>query len=451
MGRMLRPLAVLLWLPLGCSFSGAAGGDGGPRPDARPDAPPPDAALVDADPVCDPISVRLLVNDEEWSEGDAPRALFPGDSVLFNAATSCSPDGNLDFTWDLGGGAFVARGGAATGPIIEVYPDASGPLTLTLTLSSGGDEAVAEIDFAVGGFALLELAATTAVHRMVAGDGELWMATESGAFTATLADLDNGGLDYPAVNSIPDTPAATIPSPVHHVSYDPTGDVVSFAADAGDTGFFFDRGTPDITEAVIVDPEAEGETIAGLGPLAGGGLRVVTSGGTRTTTDYAAFDVEHAQTGLEVIRPQGAELLGGGDQLYQLAEPIAPRNIFDDDPEPLDGIRALFVDAGGQLWIGSDSGSADHGVAIIEDFADASIDTELLGTSIRHIAQDATGDMWVATGGGVARYKADWQEWVILDTDHGLTEIDVASLIVDEAGGRRAILVGTASGLFVLR
>src|SRR5690606_22925072 len=103
------------------------------------------------------------------------------------------------------------------------------------------------------------------------------------------------GLDYPAVNSIPDDPSATIPSPVHHVAYDATNDVVSFAADAADTGFFFDRGAADITAALAVDPDAEEEQIVGLGSRAGGGLRVVTSGGTRTTTNYIDFTAEHAQ------------------------------------------------------------------------------------------------------------------------------------------------------------
>lgn len=432
---------------LACNFAGSPGNKS--NPDARvADAAPSDAG-VDANPICDPITLRLTVDGETWTDQDPRRVRRTGDTILLNAATSCSPTGNLSFNWDFKGGSFVPRTMPAEGPIVEVYADKINNRNLTLTLSDGTTDVVADVQFAIRGFAALDKFGASAplVKDLADGGNQLWIATGAGAFTTPLADLDNGGNDYTDVSSIPATPTDTIPADVDMVAFDSDNDVVSWVslADDATAAYVFDRGADDIVKTTVTS-----DTVRDIAPLAGGGLRVVTSAGTRTTTDYTAVTDEVNQAGLRVAVVQGADLIGGGDQLYLLdADPSDnPRSIFNNGD---DGIDTLFVDADGKLWIGSDIGDNDHGIGIVDDFADATVTTQLLGTKIRQIAQDADGDLWIATDAGLVRFKSDWGTFITMDKDNGLGDADVRTTLVDEGGGRKVIFAGTSGGLFVLR
>ena len=432
-----------------CRFNGAPGGAGA---DASPDAAtdgPVDAG-TDADLVCDTMTLNLTIDGVELTDFSTDLPYAVGDSIRLNAGASCSPTGNLTFAWDLGGGDFVSRSPALDDFFIEIYPDAAGDLSLSITIDDGkGAPLTRAIPIAGVGFAALEVFGagnTGVVSEMVIGDGRLWLASDQGAVSQDVAMLDTA--PYEGVNTTAGDTDPDLTGNITDVAYDGDNNVVSFLPDDGSALLFYDREADAINALTPVDTGLTG-TLVDVMPLANGGVRTLSTLQV-DTSDYSTFTLEWNRDQAVAVTVQGADILAGGTRLFRRMNAVnsEEREIFgaaDDD-----GIVTFFQDADGALWIGSGLGDADTGIGVIDDFNDATVTEHLLGERIRSIGQDAAGDMWVATENGVFRFKSDWDVWIQLGARHGLTTVNSHALLVDEAGGQNRILVGTATDLFVL-
>lgn len=428
-----------------CSFSG--GSSQGRPTDAAPDSGGGGMdAGADADPICDPLTLNLLLDGAPLTDFATKLPFAVGDSITLNAGASCSPTGNINFTWTLGAGHFGTRGSDLDNFFIEVYPDDVGDLSLAITVDDGGGSPVTQAIPIVGvGFGALDIfnGNPAAVNEMVIADNRLWLATESGGFTQPIDAL--GMRPYENINDFSTNTTATVPADVRDVAYDTDNDVVTYLPGDGSAAYFWDKGTDDITTYIPVDAMETG-TLVDAQHLAGGGVRLLTDLRAETSTDYAAFALEWNRDQAVTATVQNMELLAGGDRLFRFvdADNSDTREIFGNmDP---DGIATFFEDAGGALWIGSSS----EGIGVIDNFDDATVTPHLAGEDVRSIGQDAAGDMWVATGNGVFRFKADWGVWISLGAKHGLASTDDRALIVDEGGARDRILVGGADDLYLL-
>lgn len=395
------------------------------------------------------LTLNLTLNGAPLTDFDTPIPFAIGDSIALSAGASCSPTGNLNFSWKLGPGHFVARENELDGFSIELYPDEVGALSLEIAIDEGAGPPLRQTIPITGvGFASLDIfeGLTGSVDEMVIGGGSLWLATQGGAFTQGIGDLAT--VPYTKVNDLNVTSDVTIPTNITDVTFDSNNNV-SFLTGDGTAAFFFDgldikTFAPDTTSfGTMVDVQ----------PITGG-VRVLTTIQSATSTDYTLFPLEWTQNRAVVTTVHGADLLAGGERLFRKKVDVDEsdlKEIFGPGSDADDGIVTFFTDASGALWIGSDAGLADTGIAVIDNFDDATVDTHLLGERIRSIGQDAAGDMWVATATGVWRFKTDWNRWIQLGAKHGLTNIDTLSLIVDEGGGRNQILVGAADNLYRLQ
>lgn len=439
----------------GCSFRGGGNnpgdGDGdGDIVDAAPDGP--QGTLL-----CDPITIKLQSGGADVPLGDIRFPLTVGDSIAFNAGASCSPTGNITFSWTFPSGDFVVRdGGSKNQFFIEVYPDRSGDRVLTLTIDDGVSSPISEnITIATTGFQALDLGngSPVEVRETAFSNDRVWLATDSGAQSQTLNNI--GNTPYALVNddAAGGSPTAAIPNDVSDVAYDGDSDVVTFLAAGGAGAYFFDRGADDITTRGADETSLNGVFRDAL-PIAGGGVRLLTAMESETSDDtYTTFTTDWNQATTSVVINQGADLLAGGTALFRFvdADNSDTLEIFNQGNNDDDGIAVMFVDKDGKLWIGSGLGAADTGIGVIDDFDDNTVTEHLLDLEIRAIAQDANGDMWVATEAGIRRFKADWGVWIPLGTKHGLVEADVKTLVVDADPGRNQILVGTSADLYRLR
>ena len=431
----------------GCSFKGAAGqGDGDGDRDAAADGPD---IGTDANPICNPITLNLLLNGQELTDPSNLPRLTVGDSINLNAGRSCSPTGNLTFSWSFDANDYVNRGNVTNQFFIELYPDNPGVRTVTITIDDGTDQISQPLSFNSVGFRPLDIddddVTDVDVREIALSNDAVWLATDSGALTRALDMLDQ--VPYPDVNSTINMPTATIAADVSDVAYDPDGNFVTFIRADGTTVFFVDRNGDDITSRGS-DETADLGNYEDAAHMAGGGVRLLTTLQSETTTNYTDdFAKDWTRDLAQAIGAQGNDVLALGQRLYRQVNMTMSdeRELFGNMDD--DGLATMFIDSDGALWIGSTAGNADTGIAVIDDFMDMSIEEHLLGESIRAIGQDAAGDMWVATATGVHRFKSDWGIWIQLGTKHGLIDVDAKSLVVDEGGGRNQLLVGTAVDL----
>lgn len=437
-----------------CSFRGGgnSSGDGDGEIDASVDA----ADGVDANPICDPIMLDLQLNGEPIDDPAAPVTVSVGDSINLNAGGSCSPTGNITFDWTFVAGDFVNRAQSTNQFFIEVYPDRPGDRSITVTIDDGASSPISQpLLFRVVGFGAVDVGqgSSVQVNEIALSNDRIWLATDSEALTQ---NINNIGVNntYVTVNSDAANNTATIPTDVSDVAYDSDNDVVIFLSADGNDAYFFDRDmmVDDITSR-SASATADGGSYVDAMHLANGGVRLITDIAAETSTDYAMFAKEWNRDLAGVISTQGNMLLAGGFALYRFVDMNTSDTleIFNQGNNDDDGIAALFVDAGGQLWIGSDLGNADTGIGVIDDFDDNTVTEHLLGEVVRSIAQDAAGDMWVATDAGIRRFKADWNQWILLEAKHGLTDVDSNAVVIETIGAREEILVGTSTDLFRLR
>lgn len=106
-------------------------------------------------------------------------------------------------------------------------------------------------------------------------------------------------------------------------------------------------------------------------------------------------------------------------------------------------MTALLADRDGTLWIGTES----DGLARYHDgrFTTFGLDDGLPGLSVRALAQDGRGALWVATASGLARSAGSRFEAVPLP--EALAHQDVLAVLADRRG---RLWAGTRSGVAVL-
>lgn len=116
---------------------------------------------------------------------------------------------------------------------------------------------------------------------------------------------------------------------------------------------------------------------------------------------------------------------------------VAPAAVED---EPISTyIRRIFQDRDGTYWFGTTSdGVARYDGRSLHYYTTAE---GLSGNWVNAIAQDAVGDLWLATGGGVSRF--DGSRFTRYTTANGLPSDQVWCLLVDRNG---VVWVGTENG-----
>jgi signal transduction histidine kinase/ligand-binding sensor domain-containing protein/DNA-binding response OmpR family regulator len=111
---------------------------------------------------------------------------------------------------------------------------------------------------------------------------------------------------------------------------------------------------------------------------------------------------------------------------------------FDQEGWPKVGVRALFRDAHGTLWIGSGRGLASWDGASLTQHKGPET---LLRPNVHEIQQSRDGALWLSTGNGVLRYeKGAYRSFT---TAQGLPHNEVRSIHEDDAG---AIWIATYGG-----
>ena len=108
---------------------------------------------------------------------------------------------------------------------------------------------------------------------------------------------------------------------------------------------------------------------------------------------------------------------------------------------PADQVTALHRDRDKNLWIGTYS----HGVFRVSanQIAWYGIDDGLLNPTVRAIAEDDEGNLWIGSNGGLEQFRAG--TFISWDRRHGL-EDDFVRTIYEDRGGQR--WAGAADGLY---
>ena len=103
-------------------------------------------------------------------------------------------------------------------------------------------------------------------------------------------------------------------------------------------------------------------------------------------------------------------------------------------------IRRIFQDEAGNIWFGTnDDGVARYDGHSLHYF---SVEQGLAGRTVRGIAQDRQGYLWIATSGGLSRY--DGKSFRNFTAHDGLPDDEVWSLLLDRSG---VLWIGTAGGV----
>ena len=137
-----------------------------------------------------------------------------------------------------------------------------------------------------------------------------------------------------------------------------------------------------------------------------GALLIGTNRGGVARFDGHRFEpfvaTEGTFVGSLVKDAQGNMWLGGGDGIYRYDGTQLTR--VANEPGLANAVvRDAFVDAGGDLWIGTNGAGVKH----YDGKLLQTLTTEdgLAGNTVWSIEQDQEGDMWFATNNGVTRFR----------------------------------------------
>ncbi|HUB82769.1 MAG TPA: two-component regulator propeller domain-containing protein [Bryobacteraceae bacterium] len=94
-------------------------------------------------------------------------------------------------------------------------------------------------------------------------------------------------------------------------------------------------------------------------------------------------------------------------------------------------VVSLLIARNGEIWLGHQRG----GITVLAPDGARQYETRdgLAGGLVRTLYEDAEGNIWAGTGGGLSRFrKAHWTNWT---TAQGLPEGEIQGIVEDEAGG----------------
>ena len=428
-------------LLVGCSFDPSAnvagGGDGGPTGgDAGPDAGPCD----------EPLHAEMTVNGTASAASGEPFVtVLIGDSVQLSAAGSCTESGTIEYVWSItGDGDGDAIEGTAApdlaSAVVDVYPVARGDYTVTLAVSDGTSTSDPLSVFAFRAIAWQASAEALDIRDLATTTATLWVAASAGAYQLPLADVlgtpslvnDLAGGDDDIPNDL-SASAAGLGGTVWF-GHKPNDSLV-WRVDTDNGRVTAIDFTPNFEDAVVEDI-GRGET----------GIVLATRDGVVEAPDNQTFEAPLITAQSFAVTRGGSGGWAGGAKLYQL--PAGTEfDLFGVDDNK---IRAL-LEVDGEIWAGAD----DPGVAVFDPgtLTVTSIFTTANGlpsNKVRAIAVDTTGDVWLATDRGVARYKQDRAVWVAMGAGTGIGSIDVRAVTAVGAGAARKIIAGTHDGVSLL-
>ena len=439
-------------LVLSCGFDPPGINDREPGPDAGPG------------PCMQAVRVLATVGEQAISDGRTEPLLtvLPGDSIALSAAGSCVDTGTIAYTWTIESmdGAFDLSGTSNNGmesETLSVYPERAGIYKIVLTVSNGGaaEETLEAVAFEVPDWTVVDsfpgAPAGGADFRDVSiGDGFLWVASKEGAYRVSLADPLGSTIEE--VNSVIDTGGTNvaIPGNTRAAYYEADRKFAWFSNDASDTTIYranFQNADP-VGQAIIVDSANSGQ-IRNIAPLSTTGIVVAGQRGVYSSPGGAVFSPTNTVIDARAVVSHGGERWVGSDGVEGLRELTADVSV---DVFPGDDKLRRIILVDDQLWIGSLEG----GVARLNpaDTADKNLYTvengSLPDNEVKFLAADSSGDIWVGTKAGVARYKADRDVWVTFTQDGLEGHIDAKAIAVDESNGQRTIIVGS-KGMAVIR
>lgn len=449
-------LAAATALAIGCSFNefGLDPGDGGVNDvDARPGGPDAD---IDAGPCPVPLHVEIAINGRTspLGNGEPYAYVLVGDTVELSAAGSCSQRGPLSFQWEVtpADGTRTTAQPNLAGETITVYPTDDQVYQVSLEIEDGAASDVEVVTRAFQAFAFRSLDGLpqNEIRDVAAGADTLWLAAKAGAYTLA---LDPIGASFVELNTT--SVGATIESELQEVHFD--DQQVWFAHKDSRGGVWkLDRSTaPPVVSFINFDTPAALETSAEVEDIArvADGLAVATKAGLSWSTDNLIFTGELAIQ-VYAVAGSGQHQWAAAEELYDLSAGGNAIDPFDGDLGDDAKIRDLAVyPAGNELWLAMDGNGVarvalDTG-ALISRFTSG--DSGLEGDNIRALAIDAAGDVWLATDKGVSRFKRDRGIWLTYGNSLGLQgKLDVNGITIDEDSGRRGVWAGTKGGLVYL-
>lgn len=417
--------------------------------------------MRDAGPCPEPLFARLSINGvtEPAAPGEPFVHALLGDVIELSAAGSCTQQGTLSYAWQIA----PVDGTRGTGypdlasETITIYPTQAENYVITLTVSNGTDMRDLSVlgVTAHGWVSRDDLAGSQEIRDLAVGGDNLWIAQKEGAHGLPLGSEPGTAF---AINEVADDLAT--------VHYSTEARLVWFGQKSSGPGVWRvnTNETPaEVTQVAYDHDDALGENaeVLDIGAMAPG-VALATKKGLTISADMLNFagDFEPPDTQeVHAVTAGGGRRWAGGRRLYDLDNDGAPLDAFEDPGDNDHKIRALAVDEqSGVLWVGSDS----RGIARTRyagDFAvEATYSTAeetLVTDKIRGLAVEVTGpyagDVWAATGSGVARYIRARDTWMHMNNNHGLDgRTDVRAVVVDEADGRRVIYAGTKNGLATL-
>ena len=443
----MRVLAIALAAGLlaGCGFDSSGGvadrGDGGP--------PDGDGGRPDAGPCPDPVHAELAVNGVSTAANGQPYVtVLIGDTVRLSAVGSCARAGEIEYDWSIADDdSDDAIEGTAAPDLaseeIDVYPLLPGDYTVRLTVGNEAstDESIEVLAFRAVGWQVSSEALD--VRDLAITTGSLWVAASAGAFQLPLNDV----LGTPvAVNDLSGGDD-DIPNDLSAVA-DGNAGLVWFGHKPNDNLVWQVDLDPNPRVAEVdFTPNFEQSEVEDIGRGATG-IVIATRNGVSAAPDNQTFEAPL------VVAPSFALTRGdsgdwaGGARLVRLPDGVK----FDLFADADNKIRAL-LDVDGLIWAGSDG----LGVALYDPAADdvldifTAADDALPSDKVRAIAVDATGDLWIATQAGVARWKRDRQVWVPMEAASGLVgSTDAAAITAVGSGDARTIIAGTKDGVALL-
>lgn len=430
-----------------CSFdpSGSlpGGGDGGPGGDGgRPDS----------GPCLEAIHAQLAANGvAEAAEGEPLVTVLIGDSVELSALGSCTQSGTIDYQWSIvdQDDDDKIEGTAApdlTAEAIDVYPLTPGDYTVELTVGDGAERADAISVLAIRAVGWKVSGEALDVRDLAVTGGNLWVATSAGASQLAITnvlgvsvlvnDLANGDDDIPNDLS---AVAAGLDSTVWF-GHKPNDSLV----------WRVDLDPNPRTTAIDFTPNFEEAEVRKIGRGATG-IVIATRDGVSAAPDNQTFEAPLITASSFALTRGDSGAWAGGTVLYRLPDGTE-FDVFEPGGNGDNKIRAL-LDVEGQIWAGSDG----FGVALYDPAASDVLDIftaaadDLPSDKARSIAVDTTGDIWVATDKGVARYKQDRALWVPMGAASGLdTAIDIQAIETAGSNAQRKIIAGTRQGVALL-